>query len=118
MDMHLQGHRKRLQRMWRQMPFAASSPFHHSRGHDNGYVIAFEIEWGNICGMDYSNPLCQDGRMVLEAMHVVKREFLTVRCSTPAPDDAILFVLRGRTHCKALIILHCCQNASRSYVAA
>ena len=73
-----QGHRKRLQRMWRQMPFAGSSPFHHSRGHDSGFVLAFEVEWGSICGLDYSNPLCQDGRVVVEAKHVTKREFQTV----------------------------------------
>jgi hypothetical protein len=61
------------------MPFAASSPFHHSRGQEGGYVIAFEVEWANVCGIDYSNPLCQDGRVVVEAKHVVKREFPTVR---------------------------------------
>ena len=73
-----QGHRKRLQRMWRQMPFAGSSPFHHSRGRDSGFVLAFEVEWSSICGMDYSNPLCQDGRVVVEAKQVTKREFQTV----------------------------------------
>ena len=65
--------------MWRQMPFAAASPFHHSRGQESGYVLAFEVELHNICGLDYSNPLILDGRMVIEARHVVKREFLTVR---------------------------------------
>jgi hypothetical protein len=60
------------------MPFAAASPFHHSRGEDSGYVLAFEVDLQSICGMDYSNPLILDGRMVLEANHVVKREFLTV----------------------------------------
>lgn len=64
--------------MWRHMPFAAASPFHHSRGEDSGYVLAFEVELQSICGMDYSNPLILDGRVVLEAKHVVKREFLTV----------------------------------------
>ena len=65
--------------MWRQMPFAAASPFHHSRGQESGYVLAFEVELRSICGLDYSNPLILDGRMVIEANHVVKREFLTVR---------------------------------------
>ena len=65
--------------MWRQMPFAAASPFHHSRGQESGYVLAFEVELHSICGLDYSNPLILDGRMVIEANHVVKREFLTVR---------------------------------------
>lgn len=71
--------------MWRQMPFAAASPFHHSRGEDSGYVLAFEVELQSICGMDYSNPLILDGRMVLEAKHVVKREFLTVWLSPKLP---------------------------------
>lgn len=78
MHASFQGHRKRLQRMWRQMPFAGSSPFHHSRGRDSGFVLAFEVEWSSICGMDYSNPLCQDGRVVVEAKQVIKREFQTV----------------------------------------
>ena len=60
--------------MWRQMPFAAASPFHHSRGQESGYVLAFEVELHSICGLDYSNPLILDGRMVIEANHVVKRE--------------------------------------------
>lgn len=74
-----QGHGRRLQRMWRQMPFAAALPFHHSRGQESGYVLAFEVELQHVCGLDYSNPLILDGRMVIEAKHVVKREFLTVR---------------------------------------
>ncbi|CAL5219001.1 g756 [Coccomyxa viridis] len=65
--------------MWRQMPFAAASPFHHSRGQESGYVLAFEVELHSICGLDYSNPLILDGRMVIEANHVVKREFLTMK---------------------------------------
>ena len=42
-------------------------------------MLAFEVELHSICGLDYSNPLILDGRMVIEANHVVKREFLTVR---------------------------------------
>ena len=43
------------------------------------YVVAFEVEWSAIVGVDYVNPLCQDGRLVLEARSVCKREFHTVR---------------------------------------
>ena len=74
----MQGHRKRLQRMWRHVTFAAASPFHHSRGQDSGYVLAFEVELQSIVGLDYSNPLILHGRMVMEARRVTKREFLTV----------------------------------------
>jgi len=42
------------------------------------YVVAFEVDWDRIVGVDYVNTLCTDGRMVLEANHVVKRIFLTV----------------------------------------
>ncbi len=78
----MQGHRKRLQRMWRHVTFAAASPFHHSRGQDSGYVLAFEVELQSIVGLDYSNPLILHGRMVMEARHVTKREFLTVHSTT------------------------------------
>jgi hypothetical protein len=72
------GHRRRLRQMWRQMPFKVASPFQHSCGRESGYVIAFEVEWAHVCGLDYSNPLCQDGRVVVEATHVIKREFQSV----------------------------------------
>ena len=42
------------------------------------YVVAFEVDWDRIVGVDYVNTLCTDGRMVLEAHHVIKRIFLTV----------------------------------------
>ena len=42
------------------------------------YVVAFEVDWNHVVGMDYINTLCVDGRMVLEAHHVIKRIFLTV----------------------------------------
>lgn len=83
-DSSSQGHRQRLQRIWRKTPFAAASPFHHSRGKESGYVVAFEVEWASICGLDYSNPLCQDGRLVIEATHIVKREFQKARRCAPA----------------------------------
>ena len=42
------------------------------------YVVAFEVDWDRIVGVDYINTLCTDGRVVLEAHCVVKRIFLTV----------------------------------------
>ena len=61
-----------------------SSPFHHSHrglaaGDVGAYVVAFEVEWDKIVGLDYNNQLCLDGRMVIEAHQVVKRVFRTVR---------------------------------------
>lgn len=41
-------------------------------------VVAFEIKWEDICGLNYHNPLCIDGRVVMEAAKLTKRQFLTV----------------------------------------
>lgn len=41
-------------------------------------VLAFEVELSEVCGLDYIWRLCEDGRLVLEARLVVKREFVTV----------------------------------------
>ena len=40
--------------------------------------MAFEIKWEDICGLNYHNPLCNDGRVVIEAANLTKRQFLTV----------------------------------------
>lgn len=66
--------RKGIKRVLRHL--TAHSPFQNTQGPSN--VLAFEIGWGNIVGLDYSNPLCLPGRVVLEAKHVIKREFLSV----------------------------------------
>ena len=58
----------------------AHSPFQSNQS-GPGNVLAFEVGWRNIIGLDYSNPLCLPGRVVLEAKHVIKREFLNVRSS-------------------------------------
>jgi ribosomal protein L34 len=42
-------------------------------------VVAFEVDLAEVCGLDYVWRLCEDGRLVLEARQVVKREFLTAR---------------------------------------
>ncbi|KAL3156758.1 hypothetical protein ABBQ38_001033 [Trebouxia sp. C0009 RCD-2024] len=41
-------------------------------------VVAFEIKWDDVCGLNYHNPLCLDGRVVMEAAKLTKRQFLTV----------------------------------------
>eukprot|EP00798_Chlamydomonas_sp_ICE-L_P014123 gene14123-20079_t len=40
-----------------------------------GWVVALEVPWGGIVGIDYLNPLHADGRLVLEAKSVTKRVF-------------------------------------------
>jgi hypothetical protein len=56
---------------------AAASPF--SSASAAGCVHAFEIPLTSIRGLDYSNPLCLEGRLVLETSGLRKREFATVR---------------------------------------
>ena len=46
-------------------------------------VVAFEIKWEDICGLNYHNPLCNDGRLVMEAAKLTKRQFLTVSTHKP-----------------------------------
>ncbi|EFJ51037.1 hypothetical protein VOLCADRAFT_103675 [Volvox carteri f. nagariensis] len=41
-------------------------------------VVALEINWSSIVGVDYRCPLHDDGKLVLEARQVVKRCFKTV----------------------------------------
>lgn len=41
-------------------------------------VVAFEIKWEDVLGFSYHNPLCLDGRVVIEAAKLTKRQFLTV----------------------------------------
>ncbi len=40
-------------------------------------VVAFEVDLAEVCGLDYVWRLCEDGRLVVEARRVVKREFRT-----------------------------------------
>lgn len=56
----------------------AKSPFSSSFYGESGCVFAFEVPLERVVGLDYLNPLCQPGRVVLEAQHVRKREFRTV----------------------------------------
>jgi hypothetical protein len=66
----------------------ATTPFTSCTLH-GAAVLSFEVEWRNVVGLDYINPLCQDGRVVLEAHNVIKREFESVRGffpSSPRPS--------------------------------
>lgn len=42
-------------------------------------VMAFEVTWSDVVGMDYMSRLMENTRLVLEARHLVKRVFATVR---------------------------------------
>jgi len=52
-----------------------ASPFRDQGGRVAYRVIAFEVPWRDVTGMDYTNPLCFDGRLVFECVRLVKREF-------------------------------------------
>lgn len=57
--------------------FGAESPFsfHPSHGRGEGVVFGFEVEWRHVKGVNYSNPLVRQGRLVVEACNVEKKEF-------------------------------------------
>ncbi|KAL0034367.1 hypothetical protein WJX77_011288 [Trebouxia sp. C0004] len=88
-----QAHSRRLFKIVKQLN--AKSPFRTSSCRAGNYlVVSFEINWEDVCGFNYHNPLCQPGRVVIEAAHVTKRQFLTMkeaqkyylkRVSTPEP---------------------------------
>lgn len=42
-------------------------------------MMAFEVAWGDVVGMDYASRLMEDTRLVLEARSVAKRVFASVR---------------------------------------
>ena len=70
---------------------AVKSPFAsgHTRFRTAGCVHTFEVPFASLRGLDYSNPLCLEARLVLEVVHLRKREFSTVRgraapCCVPA----------------------------------
>jgi hypothetical protein len=59
---------------------AVKSPFAsgHSRFRTAGCVHTFEVPFASLRGLDYSNPLCLEARLVLEVSNLRKREFSTV----------------------------------------
>ena len=79
--MYLQAQSKKLFRLVSQLN--AKSPFRTSSCKAGAYmVVAFEIKWDDVCGLNYHNPLCLDGRVVMEAAKLTKRQFLTVSVHT------------------------------------
>ena len=47
----------------------------HQRSTTNHLVLTFEVKFEDLVGMDYKNPLCEDGRVAIEARAVTKRAF-------------------------------------------
>ena len=60
-------------------PFASG----HSRFRTAGCVHTFEVPFASMRGLDYNNPLCLEARLVLEVVHLRKREFPTVGWKAP-----------------------------------
>ncbi|KAK9796342.1 hypothetical protein WJX73_010372 [Symbiochloris irregularis] len=73
-----QGTGERLLTVLKHVPRLPSSPFTGSAWATASLVIAFEVDFDTIVGIDYFNPLCQDGRFVIESSSVIKRVFATV----------------------------------------
>lgn len=49
---------------------------------DGSGVVALEVEWVHIVGIDYKCPLHEDARLVLEVKRMTKRSFHTVGASS------------------------------------
>lgn len=69
-------------------------------------VQAFEVGWQGLVGMQYSNPLCSPGRLVLEARGTRRRTFKSVRVLS----DGHLGCLRGVLHTKEYELAVCLLN--------
>lgn len=61
----------------------AKSPFAtgHSAYRASGCVHVFEVPFHSVRGIDYSNPLCHEARLVLETVGLCKREFGTMEAA-------------------------------------
>ena len=57
---------------------AAKSPFSSMLYRCAGCVHTFEVPFASLAGLDYSNPLLREGRLVLEVHSLRQREFPTV----------------------------------------
>lgn len=59
----------------------AESPFsfHPSSARGEGVVFGFEVGWKHVKGVNYLNPLVHQGKLVLEACEVEKKEFLNIK---------------------------------------
>lgn len=78
----MQSRGERILTALQQVPQLPVSPFNSTHWNSSTFldcVVAFEVDWSSIVGLDYSYPLCQDGRLVLEAAQVSKREFASVK---------------------------------------
>jgi hypothetical protein len=62
----------------------ARSPFTSTLFKNRRCVFAFEVHHDGVEGLDYSNPLLQPGRLVIEARGIRKREFSSI-------EDAVAY---------------------------
>ena len=94
----LQAQSTRLFRLVSQLN--ARSPFRTSSSQAGPYMaVAFEIKWEDICGFNYHNPLCIDGRVVIEAAKLTKRQFVTVSVTRFLQGLTCRNLLPGDTYC-------------------
>lgn len=61
--------------------FGAESPFsfHSSSERGEGVIFGFEVGWRHVKGVNYRNPLVRQGKLVLEACEVEKKEFASIK---------------------------------------
>jgi len=66
--------RSMLEHLGAHSPFSSSYLYHD----EDSCVFAFEVKYLAIRGVNYNNPLVRDGKLVLDACNVEKREFKNV----------------------------------------
>jgi hypothetical protein len=66
-------------------PFFVSEP---------AVVVAFEVAWTDVVGMDYLSRLMEPTRLVLEARHLGKRVFASVSARGSDSPASVCLVLR------------------------
>lgn len=89
-----------------QVPQLPVSPFNSTHWNSSSIsdcVVAFEVEYDAVVGLDYSNPLCQDGRLVIEAGKVIKREFVSVRLN-PEPGCSMCLNYESLLHGSMVVL--------------
>ena len=92
---------------------------------EQGLVMAFEVAWADVVGMDYAARLMEDARLVLEARSLAKRVFASVGAGrvpsffvrAAAAPSSLLARRPGSAHRVALLCA-CCARSCRTHPGA
>lgn len=71
------------------------NPFYSIEDDRSPLITTFEVQWNDVVGLDYRCPLIDDGRIVLEARCLSKRNFHRVRIIREGPFFVSSAVISG-----------------------